>query len=84
MKRDLLRVMLFAAVAVAACAQTPAAPGSLVSIYGTELAAALAQADTITLSPSINAGGVVNGASFQPGIVPGSWLTIQGTNLSLP
>ena len=25
---------------------------------------------------------VVNGASFQPGIVPGSWFTIQGTNLS--
>jgi ABC-type enterobactin transport system permease subunit len=48
--------MLFAAAAVAACAQTPAAPGSLVSIYGTELAAGLAQADTITLSPSINAG----------------------------
>jgi hypothetical protein len=25
---------------------------------------------------------VVNGASFQPVIVPGSWATIQGTNLS--
>jgi uncharacterized protein (TIGR03437 family) len=25
---------------------------------------------------------VVNGASFQPGIVPGSWATIQGANLS--
>jgi uncharacterized protein (TIGR03437 family) len=25
---------------------------------------------------------VVNGASFQPGIVPDSWFTIQGTNLS--
>jgi uncharacterized protein (TIGR03437 family) len=24
----------------------------------------------------------VNGASFQPGIVPGSWVTIQGANLS--
>jgi len=33
-------------------------------------------------SPSIDAGGVVNGASFQPGIVPGSWLTIKGSNLS--
>jgi uncharacterized protein (TIGR03437 family) len=25
---------------------------------------------------------VVNGATFQPGIVPGSWVTIQGRNLS--
>ena len=30
--------------------------------------------------PSISA--VVNGASFQPGLVPGSWATIQGTNLA--
>lgn len=27
-------------------------------------------------------GGVVNGATFQSGISPGSWFTIQGTNLS--
>lgn len=33
-------------------------------------------------SPTIAANGVVSGASFQPGIVPGSWLTIQGSNLS--
>jgi uncharacterized protein (TIGR03437 family) len=26
--------------------------------------------------------GVLNGASFQPGISPGSWITINGTNLS--
>ena len=26
--------------------------------------------------------GVVNGASFQPGIAPGSWMTITGTDLS--
>jgi uncharacterized protein (TIGR03437 family) len=32
--------------------------------------------------PTISSTGVVNGASFQPGIVPGSWLTIQGSNLS--
>jgi len=31
-------------------------------------------------TPSIT--GVVNGASFQPGIVPGSWMTISGSNLS--
>ena len=33
-------------------------------------------------SPTITANGVVNGASFQSGIVPGSWATIQGSSLS--
>jgi len=33
-------------------------------------------------SPTISANGVVNGASFQPGIVPNSWAAILGTNLS--
>jgi uncharacterized protein (TIGR03437 family) len=33
-------------------------------------------------APAISANGVVNGASFQPGIVPGSWITIQGSHLS--
>jgi uncharacterized protein (TIGR03437 family) len=33
-------------------------------------------------SPAISANGVVSGASFQAGIVPGSWLTITGSNLS--
>ena len=33
--------------------------------------------------PAISAsGGVLNGASFQPGISPGSWITISGTNLA--
>ncbi len=32
--------------------------------------------------PAISANGVVNGASFQPGVVPGSWVTIQGSNLA--
>jgi uncharacterized protein (TIGR03437 family) len=32
--------------------------------------------------PSIASGGVVNGASFLPGIAPGTWITIQGANLS--
>src|SRR6185369_12343882 len=31
-------------------------------------------------APSISA--VVNGASFAPGVVPGSWVSIQGQNLS--
>jgi len=33
-------------------------------------------------APAISTNGVVNGASFQTGVVPGSWLTIQGSNLS--
>ena len=33
-------------------------------------------------APAIASAGVVNGASFQPGIVPNSWITIQGANLS--
>jgi uncharacterized protein (TIGR03437 family) len=32
--------------------------------------------------PVISAAGIVNGASFAAGIVPNSWITIQGTNLS--
>ena len=59
--------MLFLAAAVAAHAQTPTvggvtdaagfktpvAPGALVSIFGSSLAAGLAQADTIPLSPNL-------------------------------
>jgi uncharacterized protein (TIGR03437 family) len=33
-------------------------------------------------SPAIATDGVVNGASFQPGIAPNSWITIQGSNFS--
>ncbi|MBZ5723527.1 MAG: hypothetical protein LAP87_00880 [Acidobacteriia bacterium] len=32
--------------------------------------------------PAIDAGAVLNGASFQGGIVPNSWLTIKGSNLA--
>ena len=32
--------------------------------------------------PSISQAGVVNGASYQPGIAAGSWISIQGSNLS--
>ncbi len=35
-----------------------------------------------TPQPVISSAGVVNGASFQPGVVPNSWITIQGTNLA--
>ena len=83
MKAIFPSVILLAAAAVPAYAQTPAAHRSLISIYGNKLASGLANADTVPLSiPSIDAGGVVSGASFQPGIVPGSWLTIKGSNLS--
>jgi uncharacterized protein (TIGR03437 family) len=33
-------------------------------------------------TPNISANGVVNGASFQPGVVANSWVTIQGSNLA--
>ena len=33
-------------------------------------------------APAISANGVVNGASFQPGVAANSWVTIQGTNLA--
>jgi uncharacterized protein (TIGR03437 family) len=68
-KTFLPTMMLFAAAAIAAYAQTPAVsaggvsnaanglapvtPGSLVSIYGSNLAAGLAQADSIPLSTSM-------------------------------
>jgi uncharacterized protein (TIGR03437 family) len=35
-----------------------------------------------TTPPAISANGVVNGASFQPGVAANSWVTIQGTNLA--
>ena len=47
---------------------------------GTVFKLALASSTT---SPTISeSGGIVNGASFQAGIAPGSWITIKGTNLS--
>jgi uncharacterized protein (TIGR03437 family) len=73
-KRDLLGVLLFAAATVVAHAQTPVVsaggvsnaanglsavtPGSLVSIYGSNLAGSLAQADSIPLSTSLSGVGV--------------------------
>ena len=33
-------------------------------------------------APTISSGGVVNGASFQPGIVSGSWVSIFGSNFA--
>lgn len=61
------------------------------ALYGTTYAGGQTNDGTVfelalassTASPAINANsGVLNGASFQPGISPGSWITIGGTNLS--
>jgi uncharacterized protein (TIGR03437 family) len=48
-------------------------------VYSTKYTVTPGSAST---TPSIASGGVVNGASFQSGIVPNSWLTIQGSNLA--
>jgi uncharacterized protein (TIGR03437 family) len=52
-------------------------------------AGAAASPQTISVTLTISAGGsapvitgVINGASFQPGFESGSWVTIQGSNLS--
>jgi uncharacterized protein (TIGR03437 family) len=39
-------------------------------------------AKPLPLPTILQTGGLLNGASFQAGIVPGSWITIYGTNLS--
>ncbi len=42
----------------------------------------LSTGTTPPAAPAISANGVVNGASFQPGVAANSWVTIQGTNLA--
>jgi uncharacterized protein (TIGR03437 family) len=37
---------------------------------------------TASTGPSLEAGTAVNGATFQPGMVPGSWAQVKGANLS--
>jgi uncharacterized protein (TIGR03437 family) len=61
---------------------TPTTPG-----YSTPVTVAVKLVLTATMAtpaPAISAGGVVNGASFQAGtgIAPGSYVTIEGANLS--
>ncbi len=53
-----------------------------VSPHSLPWAAGAPAASQSTTIPVISANGVVNGASFQPGLVPGSWATIEGTNLA--
>jgi len=57
------------------------------NIYGTTSEGGLSNVGTVfkltlALVPAIVPNGLVNGASFQPGIVPNAWFTIAGTNLS--
>jgi uncharacterized protein (TIGR03437 family) len=55
-------------------------PGTDFSVYTIGSAcASTSSVPTPTIAPS---SGVVSGASFQPGIAPNAWFTINGTNLS--
>ena len=65
--------------------------GSDGNLYGTTSAGGASGDGTVfklalassTTPPAVNQrGGVLNGASFQTGTVPGSWITIYGTNFS--
>jgi uncharacterized protein (TIGR03437 family) len=56
-----------------------ASQGQFDVVYGL---AAVSESNAVPTPPVISSNGVVNGASFQPGIVPNSWVTIQGTHLA--
>lgn len=72
----------------------PAEPAALIqatngNLYGVTGAGGTANEGTIfelsltpPNTPVIASNGVVNSASYQPGVAAGSWFTIQGTNLS--
>ncbi|HEX5229853.1 MAG TPA: hypothetical protein VFW44_19210 [Bryobacteraceae bacterium] len=47
-----------------------------------EQLAAVNSSAAVPTPPAISTNGVVNGASFQPGMVPDSWVTILGTHLA--
>jgi uncharacterized protein (TIGR03437 family) len=59
---------------------TSAASGFQPNFAGGQEDAYVLKIAGVPVGPSIT--GVVNGASFQPPIVPGSWATVQGSNLS--
>jgi uncharacterized protein (TIGR03437 family) len=68
---------------------TGLAPGNYTGAVSVNAAGVANSPQTISVgltvaaaTPSVVVSSVVNGASFQPIIVPGSWATIQGTNLS--
>ncbi len=52
------------------------------NLYLAEYAYVQKLAAAAPAAPVISADGVVNGASYQPGVVPNSWVTILGTNLA--
>src|SRR5947199_3143655 len=54
------------------------APVPVRSIFSSELSASLPHADSVSVSVTE----VSNGASFQPGISAGSWVTVKGANLA--
>ncbi|HXS97448.1 MAG TPA: IPT/TIG domain-containing protein [Candidatus Limnocylindrales bacterium] len=59
------------------------ASGNLyISAGGVYKVSGLSNGATPSAPPAISANGVVNGASFQPGVAANSWVTIQGTNLA--
>jgi uncharacterized protein (TIGR03437 family) len=76
------------------CGSGPAGPSGLIqgsdgNLYGTTIAGTAADGTVFEWSftnpdiPAISStNGVLNGASFQPGVAPDSWITISGTNLS--
>jgi uncharacterized protein (TIGR03437 family) len=70
--KGLLALVIFGSTVFA---QTP---HSLGSIFNSDLSTSLPHADSVSVS--VNA--VTNGASFQPGVSSGSWVTIQGNNLA--
>jgi uncharacterized protein (TIGR03437 family) len=55
-------------------------PYDLTGLYGQESGATWAFSQVS--GPTISSVGVVNGASFLPGIAPGAWVSITGANLS--
>jgi uncharacterized protein (TIGR03437 family) len=58
------------------------ASGLLVSDDKVHSLVAVSLKSTPPSPPAISTNGVVNGASFLPGIVPNSWATIKGSNLA--
>ena len=56
-----------------------ASQGQFDVIYGF---AAVSSKTSSPAAPAISANGVVNGASFQPGVAANSWVTLKGTNLA--
>src|SRR4051794_8544416 len=69
--------VLFAVIILSTTAFAQA-PGRISSIFSSELSTSLPHADSVPVSVTA----VTNGASFQPGIAAGSWVTIQGANLA--